>query len=327
MKSLITGASGFIGSHLVDALLKEGHEVTALVRSTSPMRWLEDKPIRLATGDIRDPGSLREAVRDQDFVFHVAGKISARNFDEFNEANHVGTRNLLEAIVTYRPQVTKVIYVSSMSAGGPTTPDHPLTEEDPSHPISLYGQSKYLGEQAVFEYQDRLSVVAVRPPVVYGPRDKGVLPFFRMAKRHIQLNVGLRDRYITLVHISDLVRALVLVATREDARGGYYYVNDGNPRTSWLELQNVVKKALATWTVTVRLPLAPLFLMASISHALQYATGKTFPLNLPKYRELSQTAWLCHGGKIQRQLGFKPAVSVDQGMPETVQWYEQTGWL
>ncbi|MFQ6615627.1 MAG: NAD-dependent epimerase/dehydratase family protein [Fidelibacterota bacterium] len=327
MKSLVTGASGFIGSHLVDALLKEGHEVTALVRPTSPMRWLEGKPIRLMIGDVRDPDSLEEAVKNQDYVFHAAGKVAARTFREYNDTNHVGTRNLMEAILTHHPNVAKVIYVSSMSAGGPTTPDHPLTEEDPSRPISLYGKSKYLGEQAVLEHQDRLDVAAVRPPVVYGPRDQGTLSFFRLVKRHIRLNLGLRDRYATLVHVSDVARALILVATRDNTRGRYYYLDDGNPVTTWLELQDLIRAAVGSWTATVRVPLSLLFLVSSAVHGLQYVTGKTSWFNLPKYRELSQRAWLCDGGKIRRELGFKPAVSVEEGIPETARWYDQMGWL
>lgn len=258
MKSLVTGASGFIGSHLVDALLDEGHQVSALIRPTSRTRWLDGKPIRLITGDVRDPDSLKEAVRDQAYVFHAAGKVAGRNFKEFNETNHIGTRNLMEAIVNHGPKVEKVIYVSSMGAGGPTTPEHPLTEEDPNRPVSLYGKSKYLGEQVVFEYQDRFDVVAVRPPIVYGPRDMGTLSFFRLVKRHIRLNLGFRDRYATLAHGSDVARALVLVASREDARGKFYYLDDGNPVTTWLDLQDLIRGTLGSWTVTIRMPL-PLF--------------------------------------------------------------------
>lgn len=327
MRSLVTGASGFIGSHLVDTLLEEGHEVTALVRPTSPMRWLEGKPVRLAVGDLRDPGSLREVLRDHDIVFHCAGKIRGRTFAEFNAANHVGTRNLMDAILMYRPGIEKVIYVSSLSAGGPTSPDQPLTEDKPSRPVSLYGRSKLMAEEAVLEHRDRIPVVSVRPPVVYGPRDRGLLPFFHLVKRHLRLNLGLRDRYATIIHVSDVVRALILAAARDEAHGGYYYIDDGTPVRSWLEMQDAIQSAVGAWTFTIRLPLAPFFLVSSISHAFQYVTGKTYPMNLPKYRELSQRAWLCHGAKIRLELGFAPAVSVEKGMAETAQWYERTGWL
>lgn len=327
MKSLVTGATGFIGSHLVDALLKEGHDVTALVRTSSSLRWLEGKAIRLATGDVRDPASLKDALRDQEYVFHLAGKVAARSFREFDETNHVGTRNLMDAILKHGREVKKVIYVSSLAAGGPTTPDHPLTEEDPSHPISLYGKSKYLGEQAVLDCRDRVNVVAVRPPIVYGPRDRGVLPFFRMVKRHLQFNLGFRDRYVTVVHVLDVARALIMVATREEARDGFYYIDDGNPVATWLDVEKIIKGAVNSWTVTLRMPVTPFFLASSVLHGLQYVTGKTSFFNLPKYRELIQTAWLCDGGKMRRELGFEPVVSAEQGIPETARWYERMGWI
>ena len=327
MKALVTGASGFIGSHLVDRLLQENYEVTALIRKTSRLRWLENKPIRLTMGDLREPESLVEAVTDQDFIFHLAGVILARNTQEFAETNHHGTENLMEAIMAHNPRVKKTIHVSSLAAGGPTTSDYPLTEEDGSRPISAYGKTKYAGEQTVLSYKDRLNVSVIRPPVVYGPRDKGVLKFFQLIEKHIRVNLGFRNRYASIIHVSDLVEAILLAATRETMSGALYYVGDGGKPRTWIDFQNEIAGVLETWSVKIRVPLALMFLTASLLHGFYLITGKATWINLDKYRELSQEAWLCDGSKIQRELGYTPNVTAPEGIRQTAAWYREMGWL
>lgn len=327
MKALVTGASGFIGSHLVDGLIREGHEVTALVRKTSRLHWLENKPVELVTGDVLHRDSLTDAVKNQDVIFHVAGMIVARSTRAFMRTNHAGTENLMETIVKHNPGVKKVVYVSSMAAGGPTTPDRPMTEEDPSHPISAYGKSKYLGEETTLSYKNEFHVTAIRPPVVYGPRDRGVLKFVRLVAKKIKINPGSRDRYVTLIHVSDLIEALILTATKETKNGEMYYVDDGTPVRTWLELQDLVADALNKKAFNIRIPLALAFLTATVMEVQQRVSGKRAWINLDKYREFSQRAWLCDGTKIREQLGFTPNTTLSEGLRETISWYRKMGWI
>lgn len=326
MRVLVTGASGFIGSHLVDRLLEDGHALTALVRETSRLRWLEDKPVRLVTGDVREPESLGSAVAQQNLIFHVAGAILSPDARGFDETNRTGTENLMEAISTHNPNVRKVVYVSSLAAGGPTLPQRPLRETDPPGPINAYGRTKLAGEETVLSYTDRLNVVAVRPPVVYGPRDRGVLNFFRLAAKGIKLNLGFRERLISVIHVSDLVEALTVAGLSEDS-SGTYYADDGTEGWTWLELQSEIAEALGVTARTVRVPLTPLFVYAALATVTQRLFHTKGWINLSKFREMTQRAWLCDSSRIQEELGYRPAVPAERGLTETAEWYSKAGWL
>ncbi|MFQ6607509.1 MAG: NAD-dependent epimerase/dehydratase family protein [Fidelibacterota bacterium] len=327
MKALVTGASGFIGSHLVDALVAANYDVSALVRPTSKLRWLDGSPAQLLTGDIQDKDSLATVVADQDIIFHVAGAVIARNAQGFDDTNYHGSENLMEAIIYNNPDVKKVIYVSSLAAGGPTVPDHPLTENDPSQPISAYGISKYRGEKSILNYSAQIHTVAIRPPIVYGPRDKGLLTFFRIVQRHLKINLGWSDRYVTLIHVHDLIRAMILMAEGTTISGSFYYVDDGVPVRTWLAIQKEVAKVLDIWAIPLKLPLALAFVGVASLHLIQKLTGKRSFLNLHKYSELAQQAWICDGKKIREELGFSPEVNIENGFRETAEWYRELEWL
>lgn len=326
-KVLVTGATGFIGSQLVDKLLEKNYEVTALVRETSRLGWLENKPIRMMTGDVRFRDTLPNAVRDQDAVFHVAGVINGKNFSDFSDTNYTGTKNLMETILKHNPNIKKVIYLSSLSAGGPTTPDHPLTETDSSSPLTAYGKTKYAGERVVLDQSNHLNVISIRPPVVYGPRDLGTLGFFQVVSKHLRINLGFRDKYVTMVHVSDLVDAIILAIEAETKSGEFYYVSDGIPNRTWLEIQQTIASVLDIWTIKLRLPLTLLFLYAITMHGYQLLTGKNSPINLTRYRLLTQQAWMCNCTKIMNELGYQPKVTLEKGILDTVEWYRQAGWI
>lgn len=327
MKTLVTGASGFIGSHLVDRLIDDDHDVTGLIRKTSRLQWLENKPVRLVTGDIRNADSLIEAVKGKDIIFHVAGKVVARNYKSFVDTNQTGTENLMETILSYNSNVKKVIYISSIAAAGPTTPDHILTEKDPSYPINAYGKSKYAGEQTILSYKDKINVVIIRPPVVYGPRDRGTLTFFRLVAKHIKINLGYRDRYVTLVHVSDLAEAILLAAIKETGNGELFYVDDESPVRTLLEIQHKIAQIMGKKTLRIRVPLASLFIVTAVMEGLHRITGKNTWINFDKYREFSQQAWLCDGTKIREKLGYSPKITLQQGLRQTITWYNEMGWI
>ncbi len=166
MIALVTGANGFVGSHLVDLLLESGYQVRCLVRGTSDLRWLEGKNVELRHGGILDPSSLAGAVRGADYVFHVAGITRARRREDFLRVNGEGTRNLAEACAKHAPGVRKIVYCSSLAAGGPAPSSRPIDEESPAVPHSTYGRSKLEGEIALLRLADRLSYSIVRPPAI-----------------------------------------------------------------------------------------------------------------------------------------------------------------
>src|SRR5512143_719814 len=185
MKALLTGASGFIGSHLADALLAHGYSVRVLLRRSSSLEWLEDQRLERVYGDLFDKEALRMAVSDVDYVYHLAGLTKAKKREEYFRANHLGTKNLLEAVQEKAPRLQRFVHVSSQAAVGPSPTVAPIDETAPAKPITSYGQSKWAAEQECRQFSRHLPVTIVRPPAVFGPRDRDILEFFRSASRGI----------------------------------------------------------------------------------------------------------------------------------------------
>ncbi|MCJ7578895.1 MAG: NAD(P)-dependent oxidoreductase, partial [candidate division Zixibacteria bacterium] len=212
-KALVTGANGFVGSHLVEKLLSIGYQVTCLVRKTSNLRWLSGLKVEYVYADISERESLsREAgsfgknvLKDVDFIFHVAGLTKAKTEEEYSKANYEGTKNLLEACVKDNPQIKRFVYISSQAAVGPGKDDRPLDETAPCNPITDYGKSKLEGEKIVLEYSSKLPVTVIRPPAVYGPRDSDILSFFKVANKGFKTLFGKGESYLSLCYIEDLV--------------------------------------------------------------------------------------------------------------------------
>ncbi|MEW5902595.1 MAG: NAD(P)-dependent oxidoreductase, partial [Acidobacteriota bacterium] len=218
-KALVTGATGFIGSHLAEELLRRGYEVRCLVRRPRRGDWIERLAVQLVLGDCRDKPSLFSAVEEVDYVFHLAAVINALSWDEYYQANVLGTLNLLEACAERNPRLRKFVLVSSISAAGPSERGRPLREEDPCRPISDYGRSKKMAEEAVAERGGRFPWVIVRPPNVTGPRQKELEEVIRLIKKRIKPLVGEEEPQTSLCYVGDVVDALILCAEKPEANG------------------------------------------------------------------------------------------------------------
>ncbi len=325
MKVLVTGASGFVGSHLVERLLADGHEVVALLRTTSDPRWLEGLAVERRFGSLDDAGSLRRAVEGVEWVFHVAGLTRARSEAVYMATNAEGTRRLAEA-ASAAGTVRRFVYVSSLAAVGPSLDGRPLVETDEPHPLPGYGASKLAGEQAVMELAAELPVTIVRPPAVYGPRDRNFVSLFRTARRlHIAPVLGSRQKRLTLVHVGDLVECLALAAGSERAAGQTYFVGSGTH--TWAEVVEALGAALGTKVRAIAVP-KPLALLAGELGELKWTlTGKPQILCRRKVRDLLQPHWVCSWEKAQADLGYRPATSLLEGLEHTARWYREQGVL
>ncbi|HKJ69774.1 MAG TPA: NAD(P)-dependent oxidoreductase [bacterium] len=327
MRVLVTGGTGFIGYHLVNTLLQLNHEVTCLIRETSNIRWLESLgDPEYVYGELRNPDSLTAAVEQKDWIFHLAGIVTGVNRAHYIEVNQGGTRNLIQATARQNSGLQKFVFVSSQSAGGPTTPSRPKTEDMPDKPVTHYGESKLLAEETVLEYANTIPVSIVRPPVAYGPLDVGVQIFFQLVARGWQVKFTGPEFYLSLIYVEDLVEALLQVAAHTRATGERFYVSD-NVRYSMTEIQDTIAQVMEISTHTVPLPRKLLYVPAVISECFIKLLRKPSFLNYQKIKEMTQPAWLCSAEKLQRRTGFQPQYTLSSGARKTVDWYRTHGWI
>jgi dihydroflavonol-4-reductase len=326
MKVLVTGANGFVGSHLVEELLFRGHQVTGLVRRTSNLRWLEGLESNLIYGEVTDDDSLVEAVRGAEVVYHLAAVTKARRRERYYRVNHQGTVNLLEACAQHNPDVKKFVLVSSLAAAGPSPEGRLLREQDSPQPVSDYGCSKLMAEQAVAEYEGRLPVTVVRPPAIYGPRDVDFLAYFRILKRHLRPLLGFEERSLSICHVKDLVQGAILAGESAQSSGQMYFIS-GDRDCTWDELSGIMAAAMGVRTLKVRVPLFAVHLAALFAELFAPFSREAPVLDRRKAREMSQRCWTCDASKAGAELGYQPSVSLEEGIRETVEWYRGMGWL
>ncbi|MBN2537909.1 NAD-dependent epimerase/dehydratase family protein [candidate division WOR-3 bacterium] len=319
MKALVTGANGFIGSHLCDALLAAGHAVRGLVRASSDLAWLEDKPVELARGELRDQASLERAAAGMDWVFHAAATVRPSDPADFERVNYEGTRVLAEAC--RRAGVRRFVLLSSAAAAGPAAgPDRPVTEDDPVQPVSRYGRGKLRAEQALVELRERLHSVILRLPAVYGPRDRNSLVLLRGLARGVR---PVLPGSFSLVYVADVAQAALLAAQAEVPSGSVYFISDGgcyDHRT----LGRLVAGMLGRRGVGVPVPKWVIRSAAAVSEWLQ-REGAIF--NRDKARELVQDCWACSPQRAMAELGYRPGHELERGMRVTIDWYRERNWI
>jgi dihydroflavonol-4-reductase len=325
-KALVTGANGFVGSHLVEALLKRGYEVAGLVRKTSDLSFLSGLKLEYRYGDVTDIDSLRAALNGADFLFHLAGLTRAKNREEYFKANARGTKNLIQSCLEINPGIKKFIYVSSQAAVGPCKDFYPLNEDAKCEPITDYGRSKLQGEKEVLSFKEKFPVTIVRPPAVYGPRDKDILFFFQMVNKKIIPLFGFRESYISLIYVKDLARGIILAAENQKCSGQIYFIADERVY-SWTEAGKIIQRCLGVKALRLRIPKFLLFAFASFSEMIARLKAESALINLQKANELSQRFWLCDISRAKNDLGFSTEYDLEKGALETIRWYKENKWL
>lgn len=323
--SLVTGATGFIGRHLVEALVARGEEVSCLVRPASRHRWPHDLPVRLVPGDLADPAALRTVLPTVTHVFHVAGLVKASCRRDYFRVNAAGTRRLLDLCTRHGTRLQRFVLVSSLAAAGPALAGRPRIEDDPPRPVSAYGQSKLAAELATLALANRLPITIVRPCVVYGPRDIEGLLLVRSVARGLAPLLGNLEQ-LSLIHVRDVVRGLLLVAELQRAVGRTYFLAHAEVHSPSTLLQQIAA-ALGTRARVVRLPQPLLAGAAAVAEALGRVLGRASMLNCSKARELAASCWTCDAGRARAELGFAAQIPLAEGLAETVAWYRRAGWL
>lgn len=326
MKALVTGATGFIGSHLVEALVQRGAQVRCLVRNTSQLGWVKDLPVEFVTGDCRDQQSLRQAVQDVAQVFHLAGATMAVKETTFFEVNGLGTQNLVQACTEHNTRLEKFIYLSSQAAAGPCPSGGKKKESDPCEPVSPYGKSKLLGEELALSHAHELPLLILRPCAVYGPRDKGFLTLFQCLAKNINPCLTGPEQHISLCYVEDLVQAILLAAESQTKSGEIFFLSDGHDYRMG-EIGDIFAQAMAIRALKLRLPQQLLPGVGFIAECIARVSGKPSIMSRGKVREMRCENWLCDIAKARAILGFEPRIALAQGAALTIAWYKKEQWL
>ena len=330
MRVLVTGGSGFLGSYICEVLASEGHTVRALVRPSSDKKFLESLTagaVEFVTGSIENVDSLDKAVIGVDGIIHVAGLVKARRPEEFFATNAQGTRNLIEAAQRGAPGLRRFVYVSSLAAVGPSADGKPVLDDAEPHPVTHYGRSKLEGERAVIAAKDRLPVTVIRPPLIYGPRDRETLAFFTSIKNGVLPLVGDGSNTLSLVYGKDCAQACVKALTADAPSGRAYFVDDGSVYV-WKDALATLERALGKRAfMRIGLPLTVLKVAAAASQLYGKATNTAQMLTLDKVNELRQKHWVCSSEGARADLGWAPTMNWEGGVTATAAWYRAEGWL
>lgn len=329
MRVFLTGGTGFVGYNLAAHLKREGHDIVCLIRRTSNTTFLERVGgVEYVLGDLADGASLRDAVQAArpEAVVHLAGAVTAVRREGYFAVNTEGTRNLVEAVGLAAPALKRFVYVSSLSAGGPTRPGYPRTEQDEDRPVTHYGRSKKAAEDILLAYREELPSVILRPAAVYGPADIAVLGFFRAAARGISVGFLGRDLALSMIYVEDLTTAVVRALESSLPSGDLFYVSDGT-EYRLMELHGRIARAVGTTVKRIRVPRFFLFPPAAVAEAVIRLRGRPGFFNWQKTIEAVQPAWLCSPRKLETRTGFHPRYDLDDGARATVAWYRQQGWI
>jgi nucleoside-diphosphate-sugar epimerase len=323
--ALVTGATGFAGSHAMDALRTAGWRVRVPVRATTNRRWLPREGVECVAAEMRDPGSLRALVEGAAWVFHFGGVTRTPQREAFFRINRDGTRQLWDAAREARVEL--FVFCSSLAASGPApSSDRPRREDDPPAPISAYGRSKLEAEQMLSEGgpSDAVPrVVIVRPPAIYGPRDESILAFFRWARRGLLPLPSPAGARLSLVHVRDLAQACLFLA--QGGCAGLFHISDGELYT-WEQVGDAAGRALGRSLRRLRIPAGAVRVAGWLGEGLGRLTGRMPVVNADKVGDILQPFWICDIAKL-RDAGYTPRIGLAVGVRETVEWYRQEGWL
>lgn len=319
---LVTGANGFIGSHLVRALLERGYHVRGLVRHTSDLSSLQGLPVQLYVGDVTRPDTLRPAVQGVAYVYHLAAALLPTDPGRFFDVNTKGTVNLLAAAAELAPDLQRFLYVSSQAAAGPAPGRTALTEADPPRPISAYGDSKRQAEERVLAYAGRFPVTVVRPSSIYGERERDISRTFPLVEKGLLPVLGQEEKLLVMVYVKDLVAGMVAAAESAASAGNIYFLNHPE-QLSGRDVPEAIAAAMGKDDGReVRVPLALVRLLAPLAEWQARFSRQRPAMTRDKARELSQPYWLADPGRAKSDFGWEAVHSLAEGMVPTVAAYQ-----
>ena len=331
MKILITGASGFIGSFIVEEALKQGFETWAAVRKSSSKEYLQDERIHFIELNLSSKAQLIEQLRPHqfDYVVHAAGVTKCLNKADFRHINTEGTRNLVDALLDLQMPLKRFVFLSSLSVFGAIKerlPYDEIREDDTPQPNTEYGRSKLEAERYIDSIGSRIPYIILRPTGVYGPKEKDYFMMAKSIKQHIDFAVGYQRQDITFVYVTDVVQA-VFLALEKGETGRNYFLSDGQAYQSTTFSDLIHEELGRPWWLRITAPVWVLRIVTFFGEYIGHITGKVTALNNDKYNILRQRNWRCDIEPARRELGFEPKVQLKEGVKTTIQWYKDHKWL
>lgn len=321
----LTGANGFVGSHIAESCLKEEFQLTCLLRKSSDTTFIRNLIYTRVTGDINDENALSRFVRNQNIIIHNAGLTKAKNESEYMEVNANGTKNILNAILQFNPKIRRFILISSQAAVGPTSSSEPLDESIPKRPITAYGRSKARAEEICQEYSNKIPITIIRPPAIFGPREKDIYEYFRIINKGIQPVIG-QENTFSVVSIQNLVKGILISIHKQNKNLECYFITDEGDYT-WDQFSSMIADQLNKKPIKIKIPNWIVIIMVGINEVYSKIFKKAVLLNKEKLKEMKQTRWVVTSQKATKELGYRPVLTTKQAIAITVDWYKENGWL
>ncbi|MFY0685178.1 MAG: NAD(P)-dependent oxidoreductase [Balneola sp.] len=324
MKAFITGATGFIGSHLADRLIADNSytEVRCLVRSTD--KWLEGKDFKRIPGDLNDLNALSKGIKGADVVFHVAGVVMAPSQKAFTLANVNATEDVIR--IAQKNGVKNLVILSSIAAAGPSN-GTPIGENTDYNPVSMYGRSKRDMEKAIHKIaQKDDSIKIIRPPAVYGPREDQIFTYFKTFKKGLSTIVGNGNHpRLSMVYVDDLVDGILKASEKTDSGIHTYFITSAETY-NWNQIHSITSKVMGKKAFKLTLKPSLVKKVGSIIENAASLIGKYPVVNKEKTNELI-LEWTCSSKKAEDELGYTPKVTLEEGISRTIHWYQKHNWL
>ena len=326
MKAIVTGGTGFIGSSLIEKLARKQYQVCCIARDKMHAETLEALGVDIILADINDGIHWEPLLKDADYIFHVAGVTRARRGSDYFVGNYQATQRIAQLSARLCKNLRRFIYISSLTAVGPSHNETPITEDSPYHPVSLYGKSKMLAELEILKLKDRLPFTILRPSGVYGPRDREMLNYITLIRKGIQPLIGFRTKWLNLIHRDDLVDGIIRAAESSRADNEIFFLG-GEKNHTTEEIGDTIAKVLQKSRFKFPLPELMVYLVGSISEMVGRISGQEVFFNRQKVAEAVQTYWTCSVEKARQLLGYRQKFTLEEGMRDTYEWYLQHHWL
>jgi nucleoside-diphosphate-sugar epimerase len=321
----LTGGTGFVGSHVAERLIEQGHTVNCLVLPTEGPRWLEGLGVTLFEGSVTERASLGPCLEGCDAIVNVAGLTRAKTEAEFTAVNADGAVNLVEVALSQPGGPRHIVSLSSLAAVGPSPDDRGASEDDELRPLTPYGRSKASLEAALRIYEGRMHCTFIRAPGVYGPRDRDFFRYFKLVKRGLRITVG-RDKVVSLVYVKTLASAVVSCICNPNAYGQAFFIADEGEYT-WDEFAELVEAAMGKRTLRIQVPEWVFGVLAVASESAKPLFKNPPFIDKHKVLEARQRRWVVSTAKAKRLLGFEPAWTTAEALAETGRWYKSQGWI